>query len=87
MTRLDERLAEVLLREVRGRETRQAILQLLDEGLIDRRACERRAIRLEIESLEQQGIPRCEAFEVAARTFCCSYEKARNAFYNSFKKD
>lgn len=85
MTRLDERFAELLLREVRGLTPRQAVLALLERGFIDRRACERRAIREEVEQLQRQGIPRCEAFEVAAGRFCCSYEKARNAFYNSTK--
>lgn len=85
MTRLDERLTELLLRQVRGMTARQAVAALLDGGLIDRRACERQAIREEIEELQRQGMPRCEAFEVAADRFCCSYEKARNAFYNPFK--
>ena len=85
MTRLDERLAQTLLRKVRGMSAREAVLTLLEHGLIDRRACERQAIREEIFLLQQQGIPRCEAFEVAATRFCCSYEKARNAFYNPSK--
>ena len=85
MTRLDEQLTEVLLREVRGMTPRQAVLTLLERGFIDLRACERQAIRQEIEQLQRQGIPRCEAFEVAAGKFCCSYEKARNAFYNPSK--
>ncbi len=85
MTRLDERLAEVLLRQVRGMTPRQAVRVLLEEGMIDRRACERLAIREEIQQLQKQGIPRCEAFEVVAEKFCCSYEKARNAFYNPSK--
>lgn len=85
MTRLDEKLAEVLIREVRGLPLRQALLKLLDCGFIDARACERQAIRDEVERLQRQGMPRCEAFEVAATTFCCSYEKARNAFYNHSK--
>ena len=85
MTRLDERLAEMLLREVRGLTARQAVLKLLDGGFIDRRACERQAIRDEVQLLQQLGIPRCEALEVAASEFCCSYEKARNAIYNHSK--
>lgn len=85
MTRLEERLEEMLLREVRGLTARQTIERLLDCGLIDMKACERRAIRQEIFLLQRQGIPRCEAFEVAASRFCCSYEKARNAFYNPSK--
>lgn len=86
MTRIDERLAEMLLRDVRGLTPRQCIKRLLESGLIDRRACERQAIRDEVARLQQQGIPRCEALEVAAQTFCCSYGKARNAVYDTFKK-
>ena len=85
MTRLDEQLAEVLLREVRGMTPRQAVLTLLERGFIDLRACERQAIRDEVQRLQRQEIPRCEALEIAADTFCCSYEKARNAFYNHSK--
>ena len=85
MTRLDERLSEMLVGEVRGLSARQTVLKLLEGGFIDRRACERRAIRDEVERLQRLGIPRCEALEIAADTFCCSYEKARNAFYNHSK--
>ena len=65
----------------RGVYLNYAVLALFESGMIDHRACERRAIRDEIERLERQGMPRCEAFEVVADRFCCSYEKARNAFY------
>ena len=85
MTRLDERLAEILLREVRGLTPRQSIQRLLERGLINRSACERLAIRDEVARLQQQGMPRCEALEVAAQTFCCSYGKARSAIYDTFK--
>lgn len=85
MTRLDEKFSELLIREVRGLTLRQALLKLLERGFIDRRTCERQAIRDEVQQLQRQGIPRCEALEIAADTFCCSYEKARNAFYNHSK--
>lgn len=85
MTRLDEKFSELLIREVRGLTIRQALLKLLERGFIDRRTCERQAIRDEVQQLQRQGIPRCEALEIAADTFCCSYEKARNAFYNHSK--
>lgn len=86
MTRHDELLAEAVLREVRGLTTRQAVLRLFELGLVSRRGCEQRAIRDEIERLEAEGMPRCEAFEAAARRLCCSYEKVRNAFYNTYKR-
>lgn len=85
MTRLDEKFSELLIREVRGLTLRQALLKLLERGFIDRRACERQAIRDEVQRLQRLEIPRCEALEIAADTFCCSYEKARNAFYNHSK--
>lgn len=85
MTRLEKHLAEMLLREVRGLTARQSLQRLLECGLIDWKACERRAIRQEVFLLQQQGMPRCEAFEVVAARFCCSYEKVRNAFYNPSK--
>ena len=75
MTRHDELLAEAVLREVRGLTTRQAVL----------RGCEQCAIRDEIGRLEREGMSRCEAFEVTAGKLCCSYEKVRNAFYNTYK--
>ena len=71
MTRHDELLAEAVLREVRGLTTRQAVLRLFE--------------RDEIGRLEREGMSRCEAFEVTAGKFCCSYEKVRNAFYNTYK--
>ena len=49
------------------------------------RGCEQRAIRDEIGRLEKEGMSRCEAFEVTAGKLCCSYEKVRNAFYNTYK--
>ena len=54
-------------------------------GAVSRRGCERLAIREEVARLEKRGMGRCEALHVAAGVFCCSYEKARNAFYNTFK--
>ena len=76
MTRHDELLAEAVLREVRGLTTRQAVLRLFELGLVSRRGCEQCAIRDEIGRLEREGMSRCEA---------CSYEKVRNAFYNTYK--
>ena len=85
MTRLDELLEEAALREIRGLPVREALRKLFETGLIDRRRCERLAIRHDVERLQARGIPRCEAPEVAARTYCCSYEKARNAFYDKMR--
>ena len=81
MTRYDEMLAETALREVRGLTARQAVLRLFELGLVSRRGCEQRAIREEVARLQREGVPRCEALAAAAGKFCCSYEKARSAFY------
>lgn len=83
MTRYEELLAEVLLGAIRGLGRREAVQRLLAEGLVNRRACERLAVRCEVARLEGRGIPRCEALCVAAETCCCSYEKARALFYEN----
>ena len=75
MTRHDEMLAEVVLRELRGLTARQGVLRLFELGLVSRRGCEQRAIRDEVARLQREGIPRCEALEIVAGKFCCSYEK------------
>ena len=85
MTRHDELLAEAVLREVRGLTTRQAVLRLFELGLVNLRVCEQRAVRGEIERLAAEGVPRCEAMHATAELFCCSYEKIRNYYYNSYK--
>lgn len=85
MTRHDEMLAGVVLRELQGITGTEAVLRLFELGLVSRRGCERQAIRDEVRRLEREGIPRCEALEVTAQKFCCSYEKARNIFYDKRK--
>lgn len=85
MTRLETRYAEVLLAAVGDADPRRAVENLLSAGLIDLRACERRAIYAAVRRAEAEGIPRCEAFEKIAGEFCCSYEKARNAFYQTLR--
>ena len=74
MTRHDEMLAEVVLRELRGLTARQGVLRLFELGLVSRRGCEQRAIRDEVARLQREGIPRCEALEIVAGKFCCSYD-------------
>jgi len=34
---------------------------------------------------EQAVEPRCEAMHVTADEFCCSYEKVRSYYYNTYK--
>ena len=38
-----------------------------------------------IGGLEEEGVPRCEAMHVTADEFCCSYEKVRSYYYNTYK--
>lgn len=85
MTRLDNLLVELLVGELRGKELPEAIGHLLREGLLYRAGCERLLLRREVERLGREGVPRCEAFEAAALRCCCSYEKARNAFYHPYR--
>ena len=85
MTRHEERLAGILRRTIAGLSEEEAVKRLFELGAVSRRGCERRAIREEVARLEKRGMGRCEALHVAAGVFCCSYEKARNAFYNTFK--
>ena len=68
-----------------GLSEEEAVKRLFELGAVSRRGCERLAIREEVARLEKRGMGRCEALHVAAGVFCCSYEKARNAFYNTFK--
>ena len=85
MTRHEKQLAEVLMQELGGRRGRQAVERLFELGLVNMRACEQRAVRREIERLADEGIPRCEAMHATAERFCCSYEKIRGYYYNSYK--
>lgn len=85
MTRYESRLKSCLTDLLGDLSLDAALDRLFDEGLLDITACERRMIRGEIERLGREGMPRCEAFEAAAQSCCCSYEKARNAFYHPYK--
>lgn len=87
MTQHDKLLAEAVLREVRGLTLRQGVVRLFEMGFISRRACERQAVGNEVTRLEREGITRCDALEAAARRICCSYEKARNLFYENQKNN
>lgn len=85
MTRHEKRLAGVLLREIDGLKGERAVERLFELGLVNLRACEQRAVRAEIGRLAGAGIPRCEAMHILADEFCCSYEKIRGYYYNTYK--
>lgn len=87
MTKLEKRFAEVLLDCIGNLPPREAIEKLMSAQLVDLRACERQAIYNEVRRAERAGIRRCEALEKTAEEFCCSYEKARNAFYKQLRVD
>lgn len=84
-TRHKKRLAAILLRELGGLEGERAVERLFELGLVNLRVCEQRAVRNEIERLGAEGVPRCEAMHATAELFCCSYEKIRSYYYNSYK--
>ncbi|WP_279003797.1 hypothetical protein [Alistipes finegoldii] len=84
-TRHKKRLAAILLRELGGLVGERAVERLFELGLVNLRVCEQRAVRNEIERLGAEGMPRCEAMHATAELFCCSYEKIRSYYYNSYK--
>lgn len=89
MTR-HERLLAGTLRDVAGEAVSAELFEpllerLLAAGLIDLRACERRAIRTEVERSIRDGVPHCEAMVRTADRFSCSYEKVRAIFYRKDK--
>lgn len=85
MTRIDRHLAEIVRRTIEGLSAEEAVARLVDEGLLSHRGCEQLAIREAMRRLEEDGMRRCEAMHVVADRFCCSYEKVRTLFYNTFK--
>ena len=84
-TRHKKRLAAILLREIGGLEGEQAVERLFELGQVNPRFCQERAVLGEIERLGAEGVPRCEAMHATAELFCCSYEKIRSYYYNSYK--
>ena len=84
-TRHKKRLAAILLRELGGLEGERAVERLFELGLVNLRACEQRAVRARVDRLAEDGVPRCEAMHVTADEFCCSYEKVRSYYYNTYK--
>lgn len=55
---------------------------LLNNDLIDIKACEHRAICDRVTTLMHRGYGKCHAMTLAATTFCCSYEKVRKIIYD-----
>lgn len=86
MTQHEKRQLEAARSMVRGLTARQAVERLFAEGLIDPKACERQIVVEEVERLTAEGMKRCDALHTAARTCCCSYEKARGSYYYQIKK-
>lgn len=84
-TKLEKRFADVLIETIGDLPPHEAIEKLMSAQLVDIRACERQAIYNEVRRAERAGIHRCEALEKVAEEFCCSYEKARNAFYKQLR--
>jgi hypothetical protein len=59
----------------------EAIEQMWQEELLDRRALERLYINSEVERRVKAGESKTKAIEQLSRELCCSYEKARGAVY------
>ena len=85
MTRIDTILAETARREIAGLTAARAVERLLGLGVLSRRGCEPLAVRGEVHRPERGGLRRCEAMHVVSDICCCSYEKVRTVFYNTFK--
>ena len=85
MTRHEKRLAEVLLDAIGGLEGEQPDEPHIRLPHLNHRPCEQRAVRARIDRLAEEGVPRCEAMHVTADEFCCSYEKVRSYYYNTYK--
>lgn len=85
MTRHEEMLAATICSELGQTVPNQTLRRMFELGLMDIRGCERLAARAEIERLGREGVPRCEAMHAVAAAFCCSYEKVRGIYYNTFK--
>lgn len=79
MTTPEQAASGWLKERFRGHE--ELLEALYREGLINHREAERAAIRAAVEGLNSEGLGRCEAMEVVAQRFCCSYEKVRAAIY------
>ncbi|MBQ1952014.1 MAG: hypothetical protein II345_03605 [Alistipes sp.] len=60
--------------------------RLCEAGIIDYRAVEGLAIRRYIRNHIRQGARTSDAITWAADHFCCSYEKARNIYYQKTNK-
>lgn len=81
MTALDRELLGQLEARLKGLGRRDALAQLLSDGLLDRTACERAAMRRSVDRLVREGAGRTDAMQRTARTFSCSYGKVRAAVY------
>ena len=64
----------------------ELIGRLCEAGIIDYRAVEGLAIRRHIRNHIRQGARTSDAITWAADHFCCSYEKARNIYYQKTNK-
>ncbi len=85
MTVHETRPLEYLCREFGQGADAVLLRRLLDRGLIDLRAVERRAVRARVAELQSRGAKRVDAMYRAAEEFCCSYEKIRSIIYCKLK--
>ncbi len=82
---LSKRLLQPVIAGIGALSGEALVKRLWSEGLLDVRALERRAIRLDVERRVRAGEGRCRAMDAVACDFCCSYEKVREIVYNKRK--
>ena len=82
---MNERIRNELrsvIEEVIARSSAEELIGSLSEaGILDLRAVEALAIRRHIRNHIRQGARTTDAITWTADHFCCSYEKARNIYY------
>ena len=81
MTRRDETFVRLLARRFGAQRQAPLLRQLMEAGALDRRQCERWALRESVEERVRAGAGRCSAMEQTAEAYGCSYEKVRKICY------
>ena len=84
--RIRSELQAVIEEVVAQSPPEELIGRLCEAGIIDSRAVEGLAIRRHIRNHIRQGARTSDAITWAADHFCCSYEKARNIYYQKTNK-
>ncbi|MBQ2728524.1 MAG: hypothetical protein IJF77_04810 [Alistipes sp.] len=86
LNRHDRQLCDTVAAVLVGLPPKEWLGRLFEQGFIDRRAVEAQAIRQHIRALIREGARTSDAITWAAEHFCCSYEKARQIYYQKTNK-